>query len=133
MINILRGILFFNIVNFIFLSAEEFIKNPIKIIDDYEIDDYIINLEKIYFEYGRYWLYIQKDKIKIKYDSQTFYLSPNFILCQDYSNLYYLFANFNYYKIIQNNELFQSLNYLEQLSQNVKYNGFIKEKEFIKK
>ena len=36
---IFNGIVFFNIINFLLLSKEEFIENPIKIIDYSEIDD----------------------------------------------------------------------------------------------
>jgi len=130
MANIIHGIILFNLVNFILLSSEEFIKNPVKIIDDSDIDDYIIDLDKVYFRYDIYRLYIQKDNMQIKYEDQTFYLSPNFTLCQDQSNLNYLLAKFNYYKIIQNNDIIQSLNYIMQLPPEVKYNGFIKEKQF---
>ena len=56
MANIIHGIILFNLVNFILLSSEEFIKNPVKIIDDSDIDDYIIDLDKVYFRYDIYRL-----------------------------------------------------------------------------
>ena len=131
MVYIFNGIIFFNIFHFILLSTEEFIENPMKIINYSEIDDYIIDLEAKYFPLNSNTiLIILKDKIEIKYVNQLFYLSQNFLLCQDQSNNYFLFYKFKYYKIIRNNDIIVSLNYIMELPSNVKYNGFIKEKEF---
>ena len=46
MAQIFKPIIFLNIINCILLSKEEFIENPIKINNDTEIDNYIIDENK---------------------------------------------------------------------------------------
>ena len=136
MVYIFKGIILYIIYIFIPFSIEQFIKNPIKIDDDSEFNDYIINLESKNKQFttsnGR-TISIIKDDTEIIYNSQSFYLSPNFYLCKDESNYYFLFANFNYYSKNPNdkNNIIGSLNLISTLPQDVKYNGFIKEKEYI--
>ena len=135
MVYIFNGINLYIIYIFITFSLGQFIKNPIKIDDDSKFNDYIINLEsnnKQFTTSNGKTISIIKDDTEIIYNSQSFYLSPNFYLCKDESGYYFLFANFNYYSKNPNNKnnIIESLNLISTLPHNVKYNGFIKEKEY---
>ena len=138
MVYIFNGINLYIIYIFITFSLGQFIKNPIKIDDDSKFNDYIINLEsnnKQFTTSNGKTISIIKDDTEIIYNSQSFYLSPNFYLCKDESDYYFLFAHFNYYSknpSYTNNRIIESLNLISTLPQNVKYNGFIKEKEYNK-
>ena len=64
---IFNGIVFFNIINFLLLSKEEFIENPIKIIDYSEIDDYIIDENK-YFPSDWLITLIKENNYELNYE-----------------------------------------------------------------
>ena len=119
-------------INFILLS-DIIIKNPVKIINKSEIDDYIIYLndDKIKLKTGNK-LEIKKDKNEIKYNDQYYHLSPNILLCKTELSYYYLFANSNYYSKfpnLQDNDIIRSLNLTMTLPSDIRYEGFIMEKK----
>ena len=64
---IFNRIVFFNIINFLLLSKEEFIENPIKIIDYSEIDDYIIDENK-YFPSDWLITLIKENNYELNYE-----------------------------------------------------------------
>ena len=130
---------FSNIIFIIFILFTSFSKslitNPVAIKDDSNIDDYIINIEvdSVYTSDGAQRTII-KDENWIKYKTRYFYLNPNFILCQDESSNYFLFMENYYYKIKPNSAIYEvetlELEKFEPLPYDIKYFGFIREKQF---
>ena len=108
----LFNVIIFSItINFI---LDELIKNPVKIIDESEIDDFIISLDNTKFEIDSLpTLNIKKDDYEIKYKDKSYYLPQNILLCKNEFSLYFLFANFNYYDkkpLMESNNIIESLN-----------------------
>lgn len=108
----LFNVIIFSItINFI---LDELIKNPVKIIDESEIDDFIISLDNTKFEIDSLpTLNIKKDDYEIKYKDKSYYLPQNILLCKNEFSYYFLFANFNYYDkkpLMESNNIIESLN-----------------------
>ena len=130
---------FSNIIFIIFILFNSFTKslitNPVAMTDDSNNDDYIINIvsDSVQISDGAQ-LNIIKDENWIKYKNKYFYLNPNFILCKDQSDNYFLFMENYYYKIKPNNAINEvetlELEKFDPLPYDIKYFGFIREKQF---
>ena len=123
----------FVIINLILFSKEDLIINPL-IFDEGDFNDYSINIISVkvtlYYEYKN--LKILKDDECIEYKDKLYYLPSNFYLCKDESSNYFLFANYDYYSKNpkEKNNKIESLGFIKSLPSDIKYNGFIREKEY---
>ena len=91
------------LIKFILFSKCDLIVNPIKITDEPDFDDYIINLESTTVSTPNGTrLNIITDKNEILYNGKTYFLNKNFFLCQDESDYYFFLLNII---IIKNNQI----------------------------
>ena len=119
------------LIKFILFSKCDLIVNPIKITDEPDFDDYIINLESTTVSTPNGTrLNIIKDKNEILYNGKTYFLNKNFFLCQDESDYYFFFAEYNYYKKQpNNNNQITSLTLSKNFPFDIQYLGYIRENE----
>ena len=68
-----------------------------KIIEEADIDDYVISLDSysVILDESKNELIIKKEPNQIIYEGKSYFLCPSFFLCSDQSNISFLFAENN--------------------------------------
>ena len=132
---IFKAFIFFLLINLFFVSKFQIITNPMEIIEESDIDDYVIALNSysVILDESKDELIIQKDPNQIIYEGKSYFLCPSFFLCSDQSNISFLFAENNYYNKtpnICNDHSINSLSIITNLPSEIQYYGFIREKYY---
>ena len=116
----------------IILSEGDIINNPTQINNEFVIKEtkIIIKADSLNIK-GIKTLKIIKDDInELEYEGTTYSLSSNTFLCKDESDNYFLFSEYNYYKIdLKDKNKIKSITFNKALPSDVRYRGFIQEKE----
>jgi len=102
---IFKAFIFFLLINLFFVSKFQIITNPMEIIEESDIDDYVIALNSysVILDESKDELIIQKDPNQIIYEGKSYFLCPSFFLCSDQSNFLnkYIFKFFNFFQILK--------------------------------
>ena len=132
---IFKDSILFLLINLFFVSKFQLINNPVKIIEESDIDDNVISFDSssAITNESKEELIIQKDPNQIIYEGKLYFLCPSIFLCLDQSNYTFLFAENNYYNKIPNicnDHSINSLSIMASLSNDIQYYGFIRDKYY---